>query len=149
MIYGPNTWGLPISILCWTFLSILFSCFLYWIISLELSLPHRIIYGPTMWNIPLLLFSELVFYIASVFCKSLPYIHGKRHEPGLQIYLIFWEIVWKYKTYMRIVSFGQCFGPLGYFLGDMNKTKWCNGFYIEFRQNLEKETFSYDEHLKS
>ena len=35
------------------------------------------------------------------------------------------------------------------FLWDMNKTKWCNGFYIEFRQNFAKETFSYDEHLKS
>ena len=29
------------------------------------------------------------------------------------------------------------------------KTKWCSGFYIEFRQNFAKETFSYDEHLKS
>ena len=35
------------------------------------------------------------------------------------------------------------------FLWDMNKTKWCNGFYIEFRQSFAKETFSYDEHLKS
>ena len=35
------------------------------------------------------------------------------------------------------------------FLRDMNNTKWCNGFYIEFRQNVTKETFSYDEHLKS
>ena len=35
------------------------------------------------------------------------------------------------------------------FLWDMNNTKWCNGFYIEFRQNFAKETFSYDEHLKS
>ena len=32
---------------------------------------------------------------------------------------------------------------------DMNRTKWCNGLYIEFRQNFAKETFSYDEHLKS
>ena len=31
----------------------------------------------------------------------------------------------------------------------MNKTKWCNGFYIEFRQSFAKETFSYDKHLKS
>ena len=30
-----------------------------------------------------------------------------------------------------------------------NNTKWCNGFYIQFRQNFTKETFSYDEHLKS
>ena len=36
-----------------------------------------------------------------------------------------------------------------HFLSDMNITKWCNGFYIEFRQNVAKETFSYDEHLKS
>ena len=36
-----------------------------------------------------------------------------------------------------------------HFLWDMNNTKWCNGFYIEFRQSLAKETFSYDEHLKS
>ena len=28
-------------------------------------------------------------------------------------------------------------------------TKWCNGFYIEFRQSFAKETFSYDEQLKS
>ena len=34
-------------------------------------------------------------------------------------------------------------------LWDMNSTKWCNGLYIEFRQNFTKETFSYDEHLKS
>ena len=29
------------------------------------------------------------------------------------------------------------------------KTKWSNGFYIQFRQHFTKETFSYDEHLKS
>ena len=29
----------------------------------------------------------------------------------------------------------------------MNNTKWCNGFYIEFRQSFAKETFPYDEHL--
>ena len=34
-------------------------------------------------------------------------------------------------------------------LGDMNNKKWCNGFNIEFRQSFTKETFSYDEHLKS
>ena len=40
--------------------------------------------------------------------------------------------------------------PYGqHFLWDMNKTKWCNGFYIQFRQSFAKETFSYDEHLKS
>ena len=32
---------------------------------------------------------------------------------------------------------------------DMDKTKCCNGFYIEFRQIFAKETFSYDEHLTS
>ena len=36
-----------------------------------------------------------------------------------------------------------------YFLRDMNNTKLCNGLYIEFRQSFAKETFSYDEHLKS
>ena len=36
-----------------------------------------------------------------------------------------------------------------HFLWDMNNTKWCNGFYIEFRQSFTKEFFSYDEHLKS
>ena len=36
-----------------------------------------------------------------------------------------------------------------HFLWDMNNTKWCNGFYIEFRQSFSKETFSYDEYLKS
>ena len=30
-----------------------------------------------------------------------------------------------------------------------DNTKCCNGFYIEFRQSFAKETFSYDEHLKS
>ena len=35
------------------------------------------------------------------------------------------------------------------FLWDMDKTKQGNGFYIEFRQDFTKETFSYDEHLKS
>ena len=35
------------------------------------------------------------------------------------------------------------------FLWDMNNTKWCDGFYIQFRQSFAKETFSYDEHLKS
>ena len=34
-------------------------------------------------------------------------------------------------------------------LRDLNDAKWCNGFYIEFKQNFTKETFSYDEHLKS
>ena len=32
---------------------------------------------------------------------------------------------------------------------DMNKTKWCNGFYIKFRQKFAKETFFYGEQLKS
>ena len=31
----------------------------------------------------------------------------------------------------------------------MNNTKWCNGFSISSRQSFAKETFSYDEHLKS
>ena len=35
------------------------------------------------------------------------------------------------------------------FLWDMKNTKWCSGFYIEFKQSFAKETFSYDEHLKS
>ena len=29
------------------------------------------------------------------------------------------------------------------------QTKCCNGFYNEFRQDFAKETFPYDEHLKS
>ena len=32
---------------------------------------------------------------------------------------------------------------------NMNKTKWCSGFYIQFRQSFAKETFSYDKYLKS
>ena len=32
------------------------------------------------------------------------------------------------------------------FLWDISNTKWCNGFYIEFRQCFAKETFSYDEY---
>ena len=36
-----------------------------------------------------------------------------------------------------------------HFLWDMNSTKLCNGFYIQFRQSFTKKTFSYDEHLKS
>ena len=35
------------------------------------------------------------------------------------------------------------------FLWDMDKTKWCNGFYIQFRQSFTKEMFAYDEQLKS
>ena len=35
------------------------------------------------------------------------------------------------------------------FLWDMDKRKWCNGSYIKFRQSFAKETFSYDEYLKS
>ena len=31
----------------------------------------------------------------------------------------------------------------------MNKTKWYNGFYIKFRQSFTKESFSYDDYLKS
>ena len=31
----------------------------------------------------------------------------------------------------------------------MDKTNWCNGFCIEFRQSFIKETYSYDEYLKS
>ena len=30
------------------------------------------------------------------------------------------------------------------FLWDMDGTKCCNGFYIQFRQSFAKETFSYD-----
>ena len=30
-----------------------------------------------------------------------------------------------------------------------NKTKCWDGFYIQFRQSFAKETFSYDEYLKS
>ena len=32
---------------------------------------------------------------------------------------------------------------------DLDKTNWCNGFIIQFRQCFVKETCSYDEHLKS
>ena len=35
------------------------------------------------------------------------------------------------------------------FLWDMNNTKWCNGFYIQFRQTFAKETFFYYAYLKS
>ena len=40
-------------------------------------------------------------------------------------------------------------GPTASILRDMNNTKWCNGLYIQFRQSFAKETFSYDEYLKS
>ena len=36
-----------------------------------------------------------------------------------------------------------------HFLWDMNNTKCCNGLYIQFRQSFAKETFTYDEYLKS
>ena len=36
-----------------------------------------------------------------------------------------------------------------HFLWDMNDSKWYIGFYIQFRQSFAKETFSYDEYLKS
>ena len=40
--------------------------------------------------------------------------------------------------------------PQGWhFLWDINKTNWCNGFCVQFRQTFAKETFSYDEHLKT
>ena len=32
---------------------------------------------------------------------------------------------------------------------DLNNTNWSNGFFIQFRQSFTKETFSYDECLKS
>ena len=35
------------------------------------------------------------------------------------------------------------------FLTGYGKTKWCNGFYTEFRQSFAKETLSYNEMLKS
>ena len=35
------------------------------------------------------------------------------------------------------------------FLWDIDETKCCNGFYIQYRQTFVKETFSYDEYLKS
>ena len=31
----------------------------------------------------------------------------------------------------------------------MNKTNWSNGVYIQFRQSFNKETFSYDDQIKS
>ena len=34
-------------------------------------------------------------------------------------------------------------------LWEMNNTKWSDGFYIQFTQSFAKETFSYDEYLKS
>ena len=34
-------------------------------------------------------------------------------------------------------------------LWGINNTKWCNGLYIQFRQYFAKETFFYNEHLKS
>ena len=33
-----------------------------------------------------------------------------------------------------------------FFLWDMDKTKGCNGFNIQFRQSFTKKTFSYNEH---
>ena len=30
----------------------------------------------------------------------------------------------------------------------MDKTNWCNGFYVQFRHSFTKETFSYNEYLK-
>ena len=41
-----------------------------------------------------------------------------------------------------LTAYGQ------HFLWDMDKTNWCYGFHIQFRQSYIKETFSYDEHLK-
>ena len=49
----------------------------------------------------------------------------------------------KVSSIVGLRSYGQ------HFLWDMNNTKWCNGFHIQFRQTFAKETFSYDEHLKS
>ena len=32
---------------------------------------------------------------------------------------------------------------------NLDNKKWDNGLYIQFRQSFAKETFSYDERLKS
>ena len=50
-----------------------------------------------------------------------------------------------YKT-----GYGAFLRPYGqHFLWDMNNTKCCIGFDFEFRPSFAKETFSYDEYLKS
>ena len=36
-----------------------------------------------------------------------------------------------------------------YYTWDTDKTKCCNGFYIQFRQSFAKETYFYDEKLKN
>ena len=46
-------------------------------------------------------------------------------------------------------NYEKVFGLLFCILRDMNNAKWCNGLSIEFRQSFAKETFSYDEYLKS
>ena len=63
------------------------------------------------------------------------------HTLSYSILLIIWLLEWKYRVLTSTL-------PV-FFNTWMNNTKWYNGFYIEFGQSFTKETFSYDEHLKS
>ena len=59
------------------------------------------------------------------------------------------NIVVKWLVGYKLYIFGACTLNHWHFLWDMNIKKWCIGFYIEFRQNFTKETFSYEEYFKS
>ena len=109
--------------------------------------------------------TKLVFlnpWLLKLFCEKLkvsPEIWNCQKFPlfgQMLIGLVFCKHIFLYLMISEenhLCSCGSHFGapvpPQPPPLLDMNNTKWCNGFYIECRQNFAKETFSYDEHLKS
>ena len=55
-----------------------------------------------------------------------------------------------YMTSMEVIARGTAVLKCSFLKNRVtNNTKWFNSLYIEFRQNFTKETFSYDENLKS
>ena len=130
---------------------------------IHMSITHRYTMHYT-WLFTKVLFHliGLVSYIFWLFLK------WKAQEILLNKFHLFnyWRIVLNYrKKYLErnpsvcskificfnvITSILWALRPYGYhFLWDMNDIKWCNGFYIEFRQSFAKETYSYDEHSES
>ena len=65
------------------------------------------------------------------------------------LFLALWDCFQKYQFFKIFLLFMHQRSTGYHFLWDLDQTKYCNDFYIQFRQSLAKETFSYDEHLKS
>ena len=73
------------------------------------------------------------------------YVHSSLEYKNWVLHNIRGEFIFKNKYLLCIV----CLMAVRLaFLWDVDKTKWWNGFSIEFRQSFAKETFSYDEYLK-